>query len=151
MDIWPQTGRLRILGEFKFGGKPNLSCNDGTFILAIRASIAKPPNLIHHQYFHLYTEAGRRACLSLATRYYIVSATHLLTILTLQANMLISLTTKTFCAGDEHFWRSIRTHFTLEMTTLALETQVLKTCIRASATHTNSYSYESLSSRIMSR
>ena len=52
-----------------------------------------------------------------------------------------SLATNAFCAGDEHFWCWRRLHFMLEMNTLALETNVLETCVRASATHTASYQW----------
>ena len=30
LAIWLQTGSSKILVEFKFGGGPNLACNDGT-------------------------------------------------------------------------------------------------------------------------
>ena len=41
-----------------------------------------------------------------------------------------------FCARDEHFWCWRWAYFTLEMNTLVLETNVLKTRVQTSVTHT---------------
>ena len=52
-----------------------------------------------------------------------------------------------FRAGDEHFWCWRWMCFTLEMNTLALETNMLRTCVWALATHTHTDSYQRLPSK----
>ena len=53
--------------------------------------------------------------------------------LTLQTCLLLA--TNVFFAGDKHFRRWRRMHYILEMNTLALETNALKTSVQTSVTH----------------